>query len=182
MPIVASPLPTDFCWIGFVPLLTFNRQNRWSGFRTFLTRFRYTSPECLSQDTATRSSRPSPAHWLPSRNGSNSTTTTLWPSTVPNRSRISSPPKSSQVPASKILCLYEYPGKNAFMQFSRSVKADPLWRPLDTSQPGPESLVENAEVMTLRMTDFSPEFKATQSSQPRFFEPTPEVSPHEEGL
>lgn len=73
-------------------------------------------------------------------------------------------------PASKILCLYEYPSTKALMQFSRKVKADPLWKPLDTSQPGPELLVENTEVIWLRATDFSPEFKPTQSSQPRVFE------------
>lgn len=73
-------------------------------------------------------------------------------------------------PASKILCLYEYPSTQAMVQFSRKVKADPLWRPLDTSQPGPELLVENTETMTLRATDFSPEFKPTQASQPRVFE------------
>lgn len=72
--------------------------------------------------------------------------------------------------ANKILCLYEFPSTKALMQFSRKVKADPLWRPLDTSQPGSELIVENTEVMTLRATDFSPEFKPTQASQPRVFE------------
>ena len=81
------------------------------------------------------------------------------------------PTKTQQEnPANKILCLYEFPSTKALMQFSRKVKADPLWRPLDTSQPGPELIVENIEAMTLRPTDFSPEFKPTQSSQPRVFE------------
>ena len=73
-------------------------------------------------------------------------------------------------PPCKILCLYEYPSTKALMQFSRNVKADPLWKPLDTSQPGPELLVENTEAVWLRATDFSPEFKPAQSSQPRVFE------------
>ena len=72
--------------------------------------------------------------------------------------------------ANKILCLYEHPSTKALMQFSRKVKADPLWKPLDTSQPGPQLLVENTEVIWLRPTDFSPEFKPTKSSQPRVFE------------
>lgn len=73
-------------------------------------------------------------------------------------------------PDRKILCLYEYPSTKALVQFSRNVKADPLWKPLDTSQAGPDVLVEKTDVMTLRATDFSPEFKPAQASQPRVFE------------
>ncbi len=85
-------------------------------------------------------------------------------------------------PERKLLCLYEYPSTVAMLRFSRKVKADPLWRPLDTSQPGPELLVEKVDAMTFGATDFSPAFKPTQASQPRVFELRVYTCPSEEKL
>lgn len=73
-------------------------------------------------------------------------------------------------PDSKILCLLRFPSLPAVMQFSRAVKADPLWKPFDTDSDGPEVLVEKVEVMHLRPTAFSPVFEPSQSAQPRVFE------------
>lgn len=84
-------------------------------------------------------------------------------------------------PDRKILCLLRFPSLPAFMKFSRAVKADPLWKPLDTSFESPELLVEKVEVMHLRPTAFSPVFEPGQSAQPRVFElrtytcPSPET-------
>jgi hypothetical protein len=73
-------------------------------------------------------------------------------------------------PDSKILALYRHPSLRALMQFSRAVKADPLWKPLDTAIDGPELLVEKVAIMTFRTTDFSPKFTPAKSAEPRVFE------------
>jgi hypothetical protein len=86
-------------------------------------------------------------------------------------------------PDGKILCVLKFPNLPAVMQFSRAVKADPLWRPFDTDlgQDNPEVLVEKVEFMHLRPTDFSPAFEPGQSTEPRVFElrtyncPSPEM-------
>jgi hypothetical protein len=85
-------------------------------------------------------------------------------------------------PERKLLCLYRYPSTKAMLSFSRNVKADPLWRPLDASQPGPELLVEKIDTMTFGATDFSPAFKPTQASQPRVFELRVYTCPSEKTL
>jgi hypothetical protein len=73
-------------------------------------------------------------------------------------------------PERKILCLYEYPSLAALMEFSRGVKADPLWAPLDTSKDGPDRLVETVKVMQCRPTAYSPLFEPSKSPEPRVFE------------
>jgi hypothetical protein len=52
----------------------------------------------------------------------------------------------------------------------RAVKADPLWKPLDTSHDGPERLIEEMDIVKLRETDFSLEFIPGKSVPPRVFE------------
>jgi hypothetical protein len=73
-------------------------------------------------------------------------------------------------PDGKILCLYMHPSTNALMQFSRTGKADPLWRPLDISHDGPELLIEKMDITTLQETDFSPKFTPEKAILPRVFE------------
>lgn len=73
-------------------------------------------------------------------------------------------------PENKLVCLYKYPSTRAILRFSRAVKADPLWRPLDTAYDGPERLIEKMDIVTLRETDFSPEFIPEKAIQPRVFE------------
>lgn len=72
----------------------------------------------------------------------------------------------------KILCLLKFPSLPAVMQFSRAVKADPLWRPFDTAlgPDNPEVLVARVDIMHLRPTTFSPVFEPRQGPQPRVFE------------
>ena len=73
-------------------------------------------------------------------------------------------------PENKLVCLYKYPSTRAILQFSRAVKADPLWKPLDTAHDGPERLIEKMDIVTLGQTDFSPEFIPEKAIQPRVFE------------
>lgn len=75
-------------------------------------------------------------------------------------------------PDRKILCLVKFPSLPAVMQFSRAVKADPLWKPFDTDlgPDSPEVLVANVDMMHLRPTPFSPVFEPGQSAEPRVFE------------
>jgi hypothetical protein len=70
----------------------------------------------------------------------------------------------------KILCLYEYPSLPAIMKFSRAVKADPLWAPLDTSKDGPDRLVEKIDIVQCRPTPYSPLFEPGKTPEPRVFE------------
>ena len=73
-------------------------------------------------------------------------------------------------PERKLACLYKYPSTRAIMKFSRAVKADPLWKPLDTSHDGPDLLIEKMDITTLQETDFSPKFTPEKAIQPRVFE------------
>jgi hypothetical protein len=73
-------------------------------------------------------------------------------------------------PDGKILCLYEFPSLPAVLKFSREVKADPVWAPLDTSKDGPDRLVETVDIMQFRPTSYSPLFEPHQSPEPRVFE------------
>lgn len=83
-------------------------------------------------------------------------------------------------PERKILCLYEYPSAAAVMTFSRAVKADPSWAPLDTSKDGSDRLVETVNATQCHPTVYSPLFEPSKSPEPRVFElrtytcPTPE--------
>jgi hypothetical protein len=56
------------------------------------------------------------------------------------------------------------------MNFSRAVKADPVWQPLDTSNNGPDRLVEKMDIILCRPTPYSPLFEPSQSPEPRVFE------------
>jgi hypothetical protein len=85
-------------------------------------------------------------------------------------------------PERKILCLYEYPSLAALMQFSRAVKADPWWAPLDTSKDGPDRLVETVTVMQCRPTVYSPLFEPSRSPEPRVFELRTYTCPSPENL
>jgi hypothetical protein len=73
-------------------------------------------------------------------------------------------------PHRKLVCVIKYPSTKAMLQFSRAVKADPLWKPLDTSEDGPDVLLEKMDIVTLRETDFSPKFTPEKAIQPRVFE------------
>jgi hypothetical protein len=73
-------------------------------------------------------------------------------------------------PARKLVCLFKYPSTRAIMKFSRAVKADPLWKPLDTTHDGPELLIEKMDITTLQETDFSPKFTPEKAIQQRVFE------------
>ena len=73
-------------------------------------------------------------------------------------------------PDRKLVCLFKYPSTRAIMKFSRAVKADPLWKPLDTSHDGPDLLIEKMDITTLQETDFSPKFTPEKAIQPRVFE------------
>jgi hypothetical protein len=73
-------------------------------------------------------------------------------------------------PENKLLAIYKFSSLPAVLAFSRALKADPLWKPLDTASESPELLVERLEITSLSPTDYSPEFKPGKSSQPRVFE------------
>ena len=73
-------------------------------------------------------------------------------------------------PERKLLCLYRYPSLSAATHFSRAVKADPAWAPLDASQSSPEVLIEKIDTMRMTATNFSPAFTPEKSAQPRVFE------------
>jgi hypothetical protein len=87
-------------------------------------------------------------------------------------------------PENTILAVYKFPSLPAVVAFSRAVKADPLWRPLDTSSDAPDVLVEKVEIIGLTPTDYSPVFKPEKAIQPRVFElrtytcPSPEKLAH----
>jgi hypothetical protein len=73
-------------------------------------------------------------------------------------------------PDNKILCLYKFPNLPAMVAFSRALKADPLWKSLDTAASNPEGLVEQVDSMALRPTGYSPDFTPGKSAVPRVFE------------
>lgn len=75
-------------------------------------------------------------------------------------------------PENKILCLLKFPSYPAVIQFSRGVKADPLWKPFDTAlgPDSPEVLVSKVDIMHLRPTTFSPVFEPSKSAEPWVFE------------
>ena len=70
----------------------------------------------------------------------------------------------------KIVCLHKYPSLPAMVAFSKAVKADPLWAALDTDKNSPEVLVAKIEMIGLKTTDYSPEFKPAKASPQRVFE------------
>jgi hypothetical protein len=73
-------------------------------------------------------------------------------------------------PENKLLAVYKFPNLPAVLAFSRAVKADPLWKPLDTAIDSPDLLVSKIEITGLSPTDYSPEFKPGKASQPRVIE------------
>jgi hypothetical protein len=85
-------------------------------------------------------------------------------------------------PKNKLLAVYKFPSLPAVLAFSRAIKADPLWKPLDTAVDSPELLVERVEITSLSPTDYSPEFKPGKSSQPRVFELRTYTSPSPDKL
>ena len=73
-------------------------------------------------------------------------------------------------PENKLLCLHKFPSLPAMLEFSRALKADPLWAPLDTSSKDPDVLAEKVELMGFTTTDYSPEFTPEKALKPRVFE------------
>jgi hypothetical protein len=85
-------------------------------------------------------------------------------------------------PENKLLAVYKFPNLPAVLAFSRALKADPLWKPLDTASESPELLVEKIEVTGLSPTDYSPPFASTQAPNARVFELRTYTSPSPERL
>jgi hypothetical protein len=85
-------------------------------------------------------------------------------------------------PENKLLAVYKFPSLPAVLAFSRAVKADPLWKPLDTACESPDLLVSKIEITSLTPTDYSPEFKPEKASQPRVIELRTYTSPSPEKL
>lgn len=85
-------------------------------------------------------------------------------------------------PENKILAVYKFPSLPAVLAFGRAIKADPLWKPFDTASDTPDVLVAKMDIMSLTPTDYSPEFKPVQASQPRVFELRTYTSPSPEKL
>jgi len=83
-------------------------------------------------------------------------------------------------PEGNMVAIYRFPSTRDYLAFSKGMKADPLWRPLDTSKPGPELLVQHFDAIWLSETDYSPKFEPLVTDPPRVFElrtytsPTPE--------
>ena len=73
-------------------------------------------------------------------------------------------------PENRLVCLHKFPSLPAMLEFSRALKADPLWAPLDTSSKSPAVLVEEAELMGFTTTDYSPEFTPEKALKPRVLE------------
>jgi hypothetical protein len=73
-------------------------------------------------------------------------------------------------PDNKILAIHRYPSLPALLKTSRAIKADPLWKPMDTAENAPDSLLESTTTVRLKPTDYSPEFTSTKSAEPRVFE------------
>jgi hypothetical protein len=73
-------------------------------------------------------------------------------------------------PDNKILAIHRYPSLPALLKTSRAIKADPLWKPMDTAENAPDSLLESTTTVRLKPTDYSPEFPLTESQPPRVFE------------
>lgn len=73
-------------------------------------------------------------------------------------------------PQNKILAIHRYPSMAALLRASRGIKADPLWKPMDTAENNPDLLLEEASLLRLNTTDYSPEFAPTKSPEPRVFE------------
>lgn len=82
----------------------------------------------------------------------------------------------------KILAVYKFPSLPAVLAFGRAIKADPLWKPFDTASDTPDVLVAKVDIMSLTPTDYSPDFKPVQASQPRVFELRTYTSPSPEKL
>jgi hypothetical protein len=73
-------------------------------------------------------------------------------------------------PENKLLCLHKFPSLPAMLEFSRALKADPLWAPLDTASKSPDVLAEKVQLMGFTTTDYSPEFTPEKALEPRVFE------------
>jgi hypothetical protein len=73
-------------------------------------------------------------------------------------------------PEDRLLCLHKFPSLPAMLEFSRALKADPLWVPLDTASKSPDVRVEKVELMGFTTTDYSPEFTPEKALKPRVFE------------
>lgn len=73
-------------------------------------------------------------------------------------------------PDNKILAIHRYPSMPALLRASRDIKADPLWKPMDTAENTPDLLLEEASLLRLTTTDYSPDFTPTKSPEPRIFE------------
>ena len=85
-------------------------------------------------------------------------------------------------PENKLLCLHKFPSLPAMLEFSRALKADPLWAPLDTSSKSPDVLVEKVELMGFTTTDYSPEFTPEKALKPRVFELRTYICPSRDHL
>lgn len=73
-------------------------------------------------------------------------------------------------PENKLLAIHRYPSLPALLKTSRAIKADPLWKPMDTAEITPDALLESTTTVRLKPTDYSPEFTPTESQPPRVFE------------
>jgi hypothetical protein len=73
-------------------------------------------------------------------------------------------------PDNKILAIHRYPSLPALLKTSRAIKADPLWKPMDTAENAPDSLLESTTTLRLKPTDYSPEFTPSESKPSRVFE------------
>lgn len=85
-------------------------------------------------------------------------------------------------PQNKILAIHRYPSLPALLRASQAIKADPLWKPMDTAEKTPDLLLEEARLLRLTTTGYSPEFTPTKSSEPRVFELRTYTCPSSEKL
>jgi hypothetical protein len=85
-------------------------------------------------------------------------------------------------PDGRIIAIYRFPSTRAYLAFSKGLKADLLWRPLDTSQPGPELLIQDFDAIWGSETDYSPKFEPLAADPPRVFELRTYTSPSPEKL
>jgi hypothetical protein len=85
-------------------------------------------------------------------------------------------------PENKLLAIHKFSSLPAVLAFSRALKADPLWKPLDTASESPDLLVSKIEITSLSPTDYSPPFVPTQAPNARAFELRTYTSPSPERL
>ena len=85
-------------------------------------------------------------------------------------------------PDNKILAIHRYPSLPSLLKTSRAIKADPLWKQMDTAENAPDSLLESTTTVRLKPTDYSPEFTPSESKPSRVFELRTYMCPSPEKL